>query len=460
MPTEVPPAPSPNATACTDTGREVLASSPPGRLYFHTDLFSYLPHDPGTGKILLERNENGIAVARLPVLPEGQFEHPYYGTLTWDRAKFAQMRENFHNHVMGSRPFLGIDHERMNFFSARAPAAGWITDLEHDAAARMFLTHIELTPLGEENIADRLYRYTSAEVADTYRNSRGEEYENVLAGNTLTNSPFHDTMPGLFGSVPTRAVTLSTRGPHTLWAPGVPMTADEIRRIWPGLDFPLISTTNRTTEEASMARRETAPETTDPVAEPTPEPEAAPVVAASGTADGEVVLTGFTVAPAAMVTASGVSDSISLSREQYEEMQRQIALGVQANAMLMEQTVRSQVEAQIVAGRSPRSKEAALFNLWMAAPEEAAAYFNEELPAIFPIARVGFAGGGAGTPDRDAARGGKAGSDFEELVMQIRQQNQGLSMTEAMSQARTQNPEAHRAYVNRNKKTTNGNGRS
>lgn len=459
-------------------GREGAAATPPGRLFFHTDLFEFLESVPGEEILLadgrrfpgprrlkLEKTASGAIELLLPVLPEGQFEHPWYGTLVWDRPKFAQMRDNFHDGVMGSRPFLGIDHERLNFFSSRAPAAGWITDLEHDEEAALFLTRVELTQLGLDNIEGRLYRYTSAEVADTYKNSRGEAYNNVLVGNTLTNTPFHDTMPGLFGAEPSQAIALSSRGPHTLWAPGRPLTTDEARAIWPGFSLPIAGAMAQPMEERSMSAPRTRtenPPSAEPVVAAATEPATEPVALTEPQASARPVAA---EPEGVLLTANpAVAEMISLTRDQWEQVQAQIALGVQANEQLMRQSIRNRIAPHVAAGRIPRKKEEAAFNLALAAPEEFAAYFDEDLPACLPLETLGFAGGADRTPaGQEAGRAGSGAQEFTAIVMRIRQEAQAngrdVSMDEAISLARSENPAAHRAYVTRNRQKTNGNGR-
>lgn len=207
----------------SERARGLGGESPPGRaVYFHSDLFRHFSAAGLVegGKLKLARNAEGIATADLPVLPEGEFEHPHWGVLSWTREVFADMRRNFAAGV-GSKPFLNLDHAGLGMFGdSKAPAAGWPVDLFHDEQAGLLMAHTELTDLGEDNLANRRYRYTSAEVWDEFINSLSQQFDNYFAGLALTNRPFHDSMPGTFDAA-AKPICLSSRGPYTLWTPAV-----------------------------------------------------------------------------------------------------------------------------------------------------------------------------------------------------------------------------------------------
>lgn len=147
--------------------------------------------------VKLEKPADGSPITlRLPVLPKGTFKHQIYGDLNWTDERFERMIGNFNAQVTGYAPMLNADHSTHNPFAAGAPAYGWPKSLERDAAG--LWAHVELTDLGEEAIRNRRYRYISAEVADEYARSTGASAEDVIVGMALTNTPFHDTMPGIF----------------------------------------------------------------------------------------------------------------------------------------------------------------------------------------------------------------------------------------------------------------------
>ena len=156
------------------------------RVHSQTDLFS----------IPIE-TEGELSFITLPVLPAGQFQHPSYGVLDWTPEKFARMIANREAGVTGYEPMLNVDHATHNPFAAACPAYGWIKKLFVGTDGGLY-ARIELTDLGIEAIRSKRYRYTSAEVTSLYTNSKGEEFQDVICGLALTNTPFHDSMPGTF----------------------------------------------------------------------------------------------------------------------------------------------------------------------------------------------------------------------------------------------------------------------
>lgn len=129
---------------------------------------------------------------RIPLLPEGKFSHPWYGTLDWNAERLQRMVDHHNRGVLGVTPMLNFDHQG-------GAAAGW---LPAGAVAYQpgqgLVGDVDLTELGKEAVGKQFYRYISAEWWDTYTDSQGNKYPDVLAGAALTNTPFHTTMPGLF----------------------------------------------------------------------------------------------------------------------------------------------------------------------------------------------------------------------------------------------------------------------
>ena len=142
--------------------------------------------------------ESGPAYLWLPVLPEGTFQHSAYGELNWTKERFARMIANHQAQVTGAVPMLNADHATHNPFAGEAPAYGWLEKLE--AREDGLWAYVQLTDLGVEAIQNRRYRYTSAEVADVYGRETGAEYQDVICGLALTNTPHHRTMPGTFAA--------------------------------------------------------------------------------------------------------------------------------------------------------------------------------------------------------------------------------------------------------------------
>jgi phage I-like protein len=161
------------------------------------------------------------ATLRIPLLPEGKFEHPEYGLLNWTPEKFADMQRNFDRGATGFQPMLNFDHAPHNIFASSAPAAGWFKSLETESGVGLFAV-VELTDLGVEAIDNKRYRYISAEVMDSYDTPDGDTFANVCCGAALTNTPFHSSMSGLFsqphGQEKEQIRQFSQTGPATFWA--------------------------------------------------------------------------------------------------------------------------------------------------------------------------------------------------------------------------------------------------
>jgi phage I-like protein len=93
---------------------------------------------------------------------------------------------------------LNADHATHNPFAAESRAFGWPKRLFHTPEG--LFCDVELTNLGVEAIEQKHYRYTSAEIAPKYRTSTGDVYSDLFCGLALTNTPYHDTMPGVFAA--------------------------------------------------------------------------------------------------------------------------------------------------------------------------------------------------------------------------------------------------------------------
>lgn len=160
------------------------------RLGVSCDLFALLAESDA------KREANAPVTLTMPVLPEGEFDHPAYGKLDWSPKRFARMIANHEQKVTGFAPILNVDHATHNPFAVAVPAYGWVQSLSHVPGTGL-MAEVELTDLGEEAIRCKRYRYLSGEVGE-WSDSRGQKFEDVVIGLALTNTPFHDTMPGLF----------------------------------------------------------------------------------------------------------------------------------------------------------------------------------------------------------------------------------------------------------------------
>lgn len=136
-------------------------------------------------------HEDELPCLQMPLLPEGIFEHEWYGLLRWTQEVFAEMVLNFRRQATGFCPSLNFDHRT-------GPAAGWLVDLV-PVPGQGLDQIVAMTPRGQKAIDECEYRYISAEVSDTYTNSLGQNFANVIFGSALTNTPWHDSMRALFG---------------------------------------------------------------------------------------------------------------------------------------------------------------------------------------------------------------------------------------------------------------------
>lgn len=90
--------------------------------------------------------------------------------------------KNFDEGVYGTEIQVNLGHVR------EGEAAGWIKSLSIQDG-KLF-AHVEWTPLGQEKISSKQFRYTSSELALSYTHpTTGDKVKNVLIGVALTNIP-------------------------------------------------------------------------------------------------------------------------------------------------------------------------------------------------------------------------------------------------------------------------------
>ncbi len=158
-------------------------------------VFAEIPEMPESSGEMQAGEDETLApeIIEIPLLPEGTFEHPWYGELDWAPSRLQQMAENFQSGVLGVAPCLNFDHCAMG----KTKAAGWIEDVFYVPGVGLE-ARVKLNKSGREAVGEREYRYISAEVAEDYCRADGRSYRNVIVGAALTNTPFHDSMRGLF----------------------------------------------------------------------------------------------------------------------------------------------------------------------------------------------------------------------------------------------------------------------
>src|SRR6266536_122370 len=125
---------------------------------------------------------NGSVSSWIHALPLGDYTHPVFGkiSVTVDRVK--RFADNIKNKVRGIDPSINYNHNNEDV------ASGWVKDGEaRDTGLWLF---VEWTKNAVEKIKSKEYRYFSAEYHDKWKNSTGQEFQDVLFGGGLTNRPY------------------------------------------------------------------------------------------------------------------------------------------------------------------------------------------------------------------------------------------------------------------------------
>jgi len=152
-----------------------------------------------------ESSADGIPTSYIMLMPEGEYQHPEYGTLDFSRSKLEQFKAHFDNKVRKIEIALDVDH-RANKGDSRA--TGWIDDVEFRDPNGGFPGGlwgcIKWTPYGTGFIENREYRYFSPEFGDFTDEASGKKFKDVLIGGALTNRPFLKVMPAVTLSEPIR----------------------------------------------------------------------------------------------------------------------------------------------------------------------------------------------------------------------------------------------------------------
>lgn len=122
----------------------------------------------------------------MQLVPYGDYDHPLYGTLTFDNDVLTEMDKNFKDGVRGTD--IDIDYDHKMDASKGRKAAGWLkeTDLREDGLWGL----VDFTDEATEEIKAKEWRYFSPEVAKTWKHPKTKKsYSNVLCGGGLTNRP-------------------------------------------------------------------------------------------------------------------------------------------------------------------------------------------------------------------------------------------------------------------------------
>jgi len=99
-------------------------------------------------------------------------------------ATLESLKKNFEANVRGQD--ISIDYTHDND-SGEKPAGAWIKSLE--IKGDNLFAMVELTPVAQEMIKNKEYKYLSVEIDPLYSDNDGKMHSNVLLGGTFTNRP-------------------------------------------------------------------------------------------------------------------------------------------------------------------------------------------------------------------------------------------------------------------------------
>ena len=157
-------------------------------------------------------SEPVVPPAEVMIFPYGDnFDNGWAaGPQTIDRAYGEQIAANFRANVTQVGVPLDIEHEQ-------GPAPGWVTGVE--AREDGVYAQVDWTPLGQQLVGDRVYRYVSPEwFLQWQRGIDGQVFDRVLTRLSLTNKPFFSNLPALAEGqqCPGEACILRAEGPRIL----------------------------------------------------------------------------------------------------------------------------------------------------------------------------------------------------------------------------------------------------
>lgn len=145
--------------------------------------------------INVEGYEFSLDNKEVQLLREGKFVHPAYGEVLITESALSLMKKHFDAKVRGIDLSIDYTHDNDN---GEKPAAFWIRSLEVkqnlDGKGKGLFAKGEFTPKGAKLVAEKEYRYSSADFVIDYVAEDGKHHPYVLRGGTLTNRPFIKNM--------------------------------------------------------------------------------------------------------------------------------------------------------------------------------------------------------------------------------------------------------------------------
>jgi phage I-like protein len=131
-------------------------------------------------------SDTGAATTWIHALPFGKYQHPIYGEMDFDQAKLSALANSVTTKVRGIDPDIDYDHKQDP--AKGNQAAGWVKDAQ--VRTDGLYIQVDFTADAAKEVADKKYRYFSADFADTWTDPQGVEHKDVLMGGGLTNRPY------------------------------------------------------------------------------------------------------------------------------------------------------------------------------------------------------------------------------------------------------------------------------
>lgn len=133
------------------------------------------------------------------VLKVGEYQHPIFGKFSITPSVLKKFKSNFDKGVRGIDLAFNYEHGLSKAHGTKA--AGWFKELELRADDSELWVFADWTPEGEKHVAEKEYRYTSAEFLKSYKDAEtGRVFDWVLKGAALTNVPFVKGMDAIAAS--------------------------------------------------------------------------------------------------------------------------------------------------------------------------------------------------------------------------------------------------------------------
>ncbi|MCK4454538.1 hypothetical protein KAU51_04350 [Candidatus Parcubacteria bacterium] len=119
------------------------------------------------------------------IIPTGKWDHPAYGEMEITPKDIKEFKKNFDAKIRKGVP-ITAGHDGFT----ESNAMGWITEVIDKGKKGLFAI-IEWTKQGKTLLEEKSFKYFSPEYYRVYEDPETrKEYENVLTGGALTNSPY------------------------------------------------------------------------------------------------------------------------------------------------------------------------------------------------------------------------------------------------------------------------------